>query len=74
MSSVRPTRGKADNTIGPMRPLINDWLPVRGFHPGPEPTQAPTSEAVDTSAVATFSAHRHRTRPKAGNASTTDSL
>lgn len=54
MSSVGPTRGKADNTAGPIRPLFSDWLPVRGFHPGPEPTKAPTKEAVDTSAVQTF--------------------
>ena len=53
MSSVRPTRGKADNFAGPKRPLFSDWLPVCGFHPGPEPTSAPTSEAVDTCAVAT---------------------
>src|SRR5664280_874921 len=55
MSSVRPTRGKADNTSGSQKPLFNDWIPVCGFHPGPEPTPAPTTEAVDTSAVATFS-------------------
>ena len=35
------------------KPLHSDWLPVCGFHPGPEPTLAPTLEAVDTCAVAT---------------------
>jgi hypothetical protein len=54
MSSVRPTRGKADNPAGSEKPLFNDWLPVCGFHPGPEPTLAPTQEAVDTCAVATL--------------------
>jgi hypothetical protein len=53
MSSVRPTRGKADNSAGSKKPLYSDWLPVCGFHPGPEPTLAPTKEAVDTCAVAT---------------------
>ena len=72
MSSVRPTRGKADNPTGPQRPLFNDWLPVCDFHHGPEPTSAPTKQAVDTCAVVT-PAHQHRARFKAPSTSTTES-
>jgi hypothetical protein len=74
MSSVRPTRGQADNLAGPKRPLFNDWLPVCGFHPGPEPTLAPTKEAVDTCAVATPSAHHYRDRSDAASTSTTENF
>jgi len=73
MSSVRPTRGQADNSAGRKRPLFSDWLPVCGFHPGPEPTLAPTKEAVDTCAVATHP-HHHRARSDAASTPTTESL
>jgi hypothetical protein len=73
VSSVRPTRGKADNSTGSKKPLHNDWFPVCGFHHGPEPTLAPTKKAVDTCAVAT-PAHHHHPRSKAASTSTTETL
>jgi hypothetical protein len=53
MSSVRPTRGKADNNAGPKRPLLQRLAPRVRISSWPGAHDGSNKEAEDTCAVVT---------------------